>query len=182
MLGYLNSMLWARACACALVTWADANQFNHQVNCEFFCSVNARCGKRNIFGQEWWTENDYKYQLDAHKLSAQLNQWESHFYLYLLVLQWYTFYFISFSSFEYKHERGIKINENKTNGMKWDGKKKKDNKNEMSSFVFCSFSWLLTILPVALFIHILTIIYIAFICCLCSWPSLLVSCEDLIRL
>lgn len=59
----------------------------------------------------------------SYKLTAQLNQWESHFYLYLLVLQWYTFYVISlcisFSSSEYKHERGIKINENKTNEMKW---------------------------------------------------------------
>lgn len=145
--------------------------------------MNERCGKRNIFGQEWWTENDYKYQLDAHKLSAQLNQWESHFYLYLLVLQWYTFYFISLFWIQTRKRHQDKWKQNERNEMKWDGKKKKkDNKNEMSSFVFCSFSWLLTILPVALFIHILTIIYIAFICCLCSWPSLQVSCEDLIRL
>lgn len=87
----------------------------------FFCAVNDRCGKRNIFGQEWWTANDYKYQLYAR--INLLPNWTNENLTFICIFWWYTFYFIS--SFEYKHERGIKINENKTNEMKRRRRRKK---------------------------------------------------------
>lgn len=60
VLGYLNSMLWARA----LSTGRTGRLTNLTI--AWIVSLFSKMislWKRNIFDQEWWTESDYKYQL-----------------------------------------------------------------------------------------------------------------------